>query len=133
MWPCREALVTHYQIAIITNDAADESETLKKTIQRRMAELGCDSGFVQFLDERTASSRDKKAPTVAAYISLKEHPPRSLAIVELLSVGVLVVPVVADLHRYTSFVFTELEPINGLEVTTNDPEFERVAGVLPAA
>jgi hypothetical protein len=127
----RRSILTHYQIAIVTNQAAAEETLLKKTLERHFAELGIDPQFLTFLDENTIASRDPKAPTVAAYLSVNTHPKSSAGIASLLSQGILVVPVVPDIRQYNEFVFPDLFHVNGLEMSTpDDPNLEKVAAVL---
>ncbi len=89
-----------------------------------------DLSMVSFLDEVTVASRDPKAPTVGAFLSVSENPARVASIVDLVNSGIMVLPVVKDLARFTSFVFDELRGINGIELSEDDSELERVAAVL---
>lgn len=106
--------MTQYQIALFSHRADDEVRVLRSTLLRRIAELGIDSAHISFLDESTLAARDPKAPLVAAYISLESAPPTPKSIVDLLLSGTMVVPVVPDLAKFTSFVFPELCSITGL-------------------
>lgn len=119
-----------YQIAIFVNGGQELADALKRTVLLRVRELGCESEFISFLDESTITSRDLKAPLVAAYISTVESPARNQQIAALLAEGVLVIPAVPDLKRYSAFVFEELQVINGLELREDDPSLERLCSVL---
>jgi hypothetical protein len=74
--------------------------------------------------------RDLKAPTVGVYISLQKHPSVSSVIKDLLADGVMVIPLVADIREYTSYVFEDLHRINGLQAEPEDPKLERIAAAL---
>jgi hypothetical protein len=122
--------VTNYQIAIFSNGADDLASTLRNTITTKLEELGVERSLVSFLDDKSAVSRDPKAPTVGAFLSIVENPTSRSAVVDLLRNGVMVVPVVKDLSHFNSFVFEELRGINGMTLRSDDPNLERVAAVL---
>jgi hypothetical protein len=51
---------------------------------------------LSFLDEVTVASRDPKAPTVGAFLSVSENPARVASIVDLVNSGIMVLPAVKD-------------------------------------
>ena len=122
--------MTKYQIALFSHGADDEVRVLRSTLVRRINELGVDSAHVSFLDESTLGMRDPKAPLVGAYISIVTAPRTLAPVVDLLLAGTMIVPVVPNLEEFTSFVFPEMCSINGIALTGDDPEHERVAAVL---
>ena len=122
-----------YQIAIFTtaDNAEQLANILQETIKTRVRNAGCNPAeFIKFFDHTNISQRNSKAPLVAAYINMQESPPQNKTVAELISEGVMVVPVVKDLKHYTSYVFPALLPINGMEHENDDPKLERVAGTL---
>jgi len=122
--------VTQYQVAIFSNGADDLASTLRSTITTKLGELGVERSLVSFLDDKSVVSRDAKAPTVGAFLSVMENPTSRSSVVDLLRNGVMVVPAVKDLSRFNSFVFEELRGINGMALRSDDPNLERLAAVL---
>jgi hypothetical protein len=122
--------VTKYQIALCSNGADGRIPTLRNTLLSRLQELGINADALSFLDEAAIDGRDRKAPTVAAFLSETPNPATRRSLVELAKGGSIVVPVVADLRQFNSFVFDELRGINGMEFHDDDPEMNRVAAVL---
>jgi TIR domain len=122
--------MTKYQIALFSNGADGRIPILRDTLSLRLGELGIKAGAFSFLDEAEIATRDRKAPTVAAFLSESPSPATRGGIVELVKSGSMVVPVVKDLKRFNSFVFDELRGINGMEFRSDDPEMNRIAAVL---
>src|ERR1700730_2841653 len=107
--------MTKYQIALLSNGADGRIPTLRDTLSLRFQELGIKADAFSFLDEAEIETRDRKAPTVAAFLSESPSPATRRGIVELAKSGSMVVPVVKDLKQFNSFVFDELRGINGME------------------
>jgi hypothetical protein len=66
--------MTKYQIALFSNGADVLINTLRETLKTRLEELGVAQDFVSFFDESTIASRDPKAPTVGAFVSVVRNP-----------------------------------------------------------
>ena len=122
--------MTSYQILLSANGAEKRIDVLRDTIQTKLKELGIDVSAVTFFDDGSISSRDHKAPTVGAFLSLTKNPPARTGIIELLQDGLMIVPVVDNLANFNDFVFDELRGINGMDFGANDPNMERIASVL---
>jgi hypothetical protein len=122
--------VTSYQIFLSATGADSRLKTLHKTILLRLQDLGVEASAVSFLNEETVPSRDPKAPTVGTFLSTTKNPTSRKSIVELVRSGLMIVPVVENLGEFNDFVFDELREINGMEFRSDDPDMERVAGVL---
>lgn len=123
-------MTTKYQIALFSEEADTQIAVLRDTVLRKTADLGIDPSHFVFLGEHDVASCDIKAPIVGAYLSLKEDPPSRSAIADLVARGVMIVPVVADLTRFSSYVFEELRPINGMAFEAEDPGLESVTSIL---
>jgi hypothetical protein len=120
-----------YQIAIFANGADAPAEILRNTLRRHFSELGIPPAHLSFLDDTTVSARDRKAPTVGAYIGLtRSYPPASSALTDLLRDATMVVPVVAELEHFSEFVPDELRTVNGMALQPEDPDLNCVASVL---
>ena len=122
--------MTKYQIALFSNGADRRIPMLRDTLSSRLGELGVKADAFSFLDEAEIATSDRKAPTVAAFLSESPNPATRSGIVELVKSGSMVVPVVKDLNQFNSFVFDELRGINGMEFRDDDPQMNRVAAVL---
>jgi hypothetical protein len=122
--------MTKYQIALFSNGAEGRLATLRDTLSSQLRELGINADAVSFLDEAEIDTRDRKAPTVATFLSESPNPATRGSIVELVKSDSMVVPVVKDLKHFSSFVFDELRGINGMEFRPDDPQMNRVAAVL---
>jgi hypothetical protein len=122
--------MTKYQIVIFTNDADEHAATLRQTLKKRLTELGVNADAIVFFDEKTFLSMDQKAPTVSAFISTAKNPNPQPLIDQLVRNGTIVVPVVTKLSEFNHYVVGALSGINGMELKADDPDLERVAGVL---
>jgi hypothetical protein len=122
--------VTSYQILLSSNGADYRVAILRETIRAKLKELGIDGGAVAFFDDVSISSRDRKAPTVGAFLSTAKKPAPRTGLVDLVRDGLMVVPVVDDLVHFDDFVFDELRGINGMDFGAADPNMERVASVM---
>ena len=122
--------MTKYQIALFSNGADGRIPILRDTLSSRLQELGIKADAFSFLDETEIDTRDRKAPTVAAFLSESPRPATHRGIVELVKNGSMVVPVVKDLKHFSSFVFDELRGINGMDFRSDDPQMNRIAAVL---
>jgi hypothetical protein len=122
--------MTKYQIAIFTNSAETQAETLKGTLQAKVHELGIDHSHIAFFDEKTIASADPKAPTVAVFLSTTKHPANQHEIERLVLNGTMVVPVVKTLSEFNQYVPKSLSEINGMEFSSGDSKLERPAAVL---
>ena len=103
--------MNRYQILLSANCADGLVQTLKKTILVRFQELGIDSDAIQFYDDSTISSRDRKSPIVGVFLSTEANPPSRTSITELVQDGLMVVPVVKSRDHFNDFVFDELRGI----------------------
>jgi hypothetical protein len=121
--------VTSYEIFLSSNGAGKRAAILRETIRVKLKELGIDDSAVTFFDDSSISSRDRKAPTVGAFLSMARNPTPRTGIVDLVHDGLMVVPVVDDLVHFNDFVFDELRGINGMDFGVNDPNLECVASV----
>jgi TIR domain len=122
--------MTKYQIALFSNGADDLTNTLRETLITRLKELGVAQDLVSFFDESTIASRDPKAPTVGAFVSIGRNPSPRPEIERLVQNGTMVVPVVENLSQFNSYVFPSLSGINGMELRSDDLKLERVGAVL---
>jgi hypothetical protein len=122
--------VSKYQIFLSANWADSYIQILQKTVVLRFKELGISADAIAFFDDSTVSSRDRKSPSVGAFLSTKANPSSRASITEFVRDGFMVVPVVENLGNFNSFVPDELRGINGMEFRGDDPNMERVAAVL---
>lgn len=122
--------MSKYQIFLSANCADSYIHTLRKTVALRFQELGIDADAIAFFDDSTISSRDRKSPTVGAFLSTKTNPSSRASVTEFVRDGFMVVPVVENLSNFNDFVPDELRGINGMQFRHDDPNMERVAAVL---
>lgn len=76
--------MSSYQFAVFADGAESHAETLRNAIRRNSADLGISLDLLALFDDKTAATRDRKAPTVGVYFGLTRYPGASPALSGLL-------------------------------------------------
>lgn len=120
---------TRYQWVILAPNGSVLPAQLAATVKTRVEDLGLnftESCTIFFRD--TASSADSKAPTVCVYFGSTDSRAADRELLAALLIrSTVIIPVVTDLLKFTSFVPIEISHINGMQLESSDPNLEAVA------
>lgn len=119
-----------YQIAIFAEGAESSAQTLQNTIRRHTDELGLPPDMIKFLDKDAIATRNRKFPIVGVYFGLTPNPKPHQGLSDLLNEGVMVLPVVSALEKFTQYIPKDLALLNGITLDPKDYNHEQVAAVL---
>jgi hypothetical protein len=76
--------MSSYQIEDFSDGAESHAETLRNAIWRNFADLGISLDLLAVFDDKTATARDRRAPTVGVYFGFTRYPGASSALSGLL-------------------------------------------------
>ena len=111
-----------YQIAILGPRAGRYGGILKRSIRKRLRDLGGPLiDFIDFLTPPKVLTRDIKSPIVGVYFGGTRPRKADLdAVRALMTTASVLLPAVEQLNRVTSLIPAELHRINGIEIDPTD-------------
>jgi hypothetical protein len=124
-----------YQLVVLgtqgDSQVSDCAARLDKALNLSFAHLGVDpKKFLARVMSGTAGP-DRKMPSVAVFFGLVPSPALSVndarRLDDLLTDGVLIIPVVADAGRFSTFVPPQIAGLNGISLEDCGADFERLA------
>lgn len=137
--PSPPSLMGRYQLAVLGPEGdswvLESGQRLKAALGAALEKLGVDhKRFLNLIPSGSAIGYDPKLPCVAVYFGRVVSPTISAAdmsrIANLLSDGILMIPVVSDTGTFTRLVPPEIAHLNGICVADCGAEFERLAARL---
>jgi hypothetical protein len=125
-------VIAKYQIAIFGPGAPAHRPKLRRTLRKRLRELG-DSliDFVAVLNAPQVVGCDPRAPIVGVYFggagatAMDEEAAKALV-----DSSAVVLPVVGDLATFNQDVPAVLRPINGIALDKADPRLEAITNLI---
>jgi len=124
------AVPSPYQVIILGPGEPAHAVALRVGIQKRVAELGDDvSALLVFLGPSTLLDAVATGPLVAVFLG-GDTTTDAAGAADLVARSVPVLPVVADIRRFSSLTPPALRPVNGMEVDWNAPDFTEVVNLV---
>ena len=119
-----------YQIGIL-GDYGSHIDAVEATFIKRFDELGFSSANFRILRGKEVDGRQASSPFAAIFFGYDgaasvQHPELFSVIAE----SSVVLPIVDSLNSFSNKVPPELKHINGIERSSNDPNFEAAASVI---
>lgn len=119
-----------YQIVVLGDDGV-EASSFRSQLSARFVDLQIDLTLLRFFTEADMAALDLRAPMIGVYFALTAPPELTKpSLLEFLSDGQLVVPVVHDLEKFNEFVPAALRSINGYQLDPSDIEMVRLCDVV---
>jgi hypothetical protein len=131
------SLTGKYQLVVLASEGdpqlADHVSRLDRALNISFGLLGVNLNkfLVRVIAGMSSTTLDRRMPTVAVFFG-SVSPPRlsteDAAMLDQLSAdGSLIIPIVADATKFTSFVPTQIAALNGISLSDCGAEFERLA------
>ena len=131
------SLMGKYQLVLLGPEgdpqARECAARLDNALNLAFGQLGVN--FKKFLVHVTSDTSspdlDRRMPSVTVFFGLKPSPVLSLQdrmrLSDLLTDGVLIIPIVADMKNFSTFVLPDIAHLNGISLADCGTEFERLS------
>jgi hypothetical protein len=119
-----------YNIIVLGDGVPGARQRLRQNIEASLDSIGVDRGHVRFWSRDEVAQVPRRSPTVAVFIAPAQAPEDLMAASQLAARGVVLIPVVADLTRFTAERPDILAGYNGLEIGADGAGMPRLVSAV---